>query len=567
MLRFFRSGGVAQALVAAIAVAIIVIFALEFRPGRGAGGPSLSRTCAVRIEGRCVDRKDYFAAEGLALRGVAPAVIKREGLRAKILEGLVERELLLMEAERLGLGVGEEQIEPELMAGRARVTLPAAEAAKLGPSLGLIDGVRLLQVKSPQTKAFDYEIYQRVIKSWSNRSPKEFSLWQRRELLAERVRDLVRARVRVADAEVFQAFEREKSKVVVRSVHVAKEWVAKWGVDLSDAAVDRWAAENVAQVDEAWKTEEPKFKAGCLLVREIAVPFAKDATSDEKVGARDRLEQAKERIDDGRPFALEARLTGTGDAAVVGGSIGCLDESYGEGAKELLAAAQSLAPGKVSAIVETPSGFHLLQLEAKLAEKDARTYGRRHVARRLAWKFLADEATRKLAAAIVERAKSGAKLEEAATALATELVEQTWGKPTAPAPGKTPEPHPALAADDRPKVSISAPFSIRSNPLREVPASATFAAKAFALAAPDAVHPEPIPARDGWVVLQLKEKEPATRAAFENEKHLWTRTLLAMKQDEAVARYLAQLRAAVKGKLEVDQKLAEDPAGAERDEG
>lgn len=567
MLRFFRSGGVAQAIVAAIAVGIIVVFALEFRPGRGSSGPSFVRTCAVRVEGRCVDKKDYYAAEGLALRGVAPGVIKREGLRAKVLEGLVERELLLMEAERLGLGVGEEQIEPELMAGRARMTLPAAEATKLGPSLGLVDGIRLLEVKSPQTRSFDYEIYQRVIKSWSNRSPKEFSLWQRREVLAERVRDLVRARVRVSDAEVFQAFEREKSKVVVRTVHVAKEWVAKWGVDLSDAAVDRWAAENVAQVDEAWKTEEAKFKAGCTLVRDLSVPFARDATDDEKVGARDRLEQAEERIRGGTAFQVEARVTGTGDAAIAGGSIGCLDETWGEGAKELLAAVEPLAPGKVSPIVEAPGAFHLLQLEGKLAEKDVRAYGRRHVARRLAWKFLAEEATRKLATELLARAKSGTKLEDAAVALAAELVERTWGKPKAPAPGKEPAPHPALTAEDRPKVSVSAPFSIRSNPLREVPASQALAAKAFALAAPDALHPEPLQAREGWVVLQLKDREPASRAAFENEKHLWTRPLLVMKQDDAVARYVAQLRAAVKGKIEVDQKLAEDPAGAGRDEG
>ena len=55
MLRFFRSGGVGQVLVAGVAFAIIVVFALEFRTGSNSSTAKLTRECAVSYAGNCLD--------------------------------------------------------------------------------------------------------------------------------------------------------------------------------------------------------------------------------------------------------------------------------------------------------------------------------------------------------------------------------------------------------------------------------------------------------------------------------------------------------------------------------
>jgi len=59
------------------------------------------------------------------------------------------------------------------------------------------DLIRPIPVTNPETKAFDYKVYDRVVRQFSNRSPTEFKTMQREELLAARLRDLVRSRVRV----------------------------------------------------------------------------------------------------------------------------------------------------------------------------------------------------------------------------------------------------------------------------------------------------------------------------------------------------------------------------------
>src|SRR3954468_5168912 len=132
MLSIFRGGGVSQVVVGGIAFSIILVFALEFRAGRNGPTASLKKECAVEIKGSCLDPKDYYASFGLIVpRGVDPKGARQLALHKKVLDGLVERELLVAEAERLGISVSANEVEDELFNGRAHVSLPAEDAEKL----------------------------------------------------------------------------------------------------------------------------------------------------------------------------------------------------------------------------------------------------------------------------------------------------------------------------------------------------------------------------------------------------------------------------------------------------
>src|SRR6185369_2519829 len=137
MLSLFRTG-IGNVVVAGIAFLIIVAFAIEFRAGRSGPSGKLARECAVAYAGYCVDTKEYYAAHGMIVpRGVEPKVSKKYSFNKRVLDGLIERELLVAEADKLGLRVGEESLEADLMAGRVRASLPADSMAELSPMLGL----------------------------------------------------------------------------------------------------------------------------------------------------------------------------------------------------------------------------------------------------------------------------------------------------------------------------------------------------------------------------------------------------------------------------------------------
>jgi peptidyl-prolyl cis-trans isomerase D len=574
MLSFFRKGGVAQFVVAAVAVGIIVVFVLEFRAGRGQSA-SWKQECAVEVYGSCIAPKEFQAAFLLVVpRGTPAKEIKKLSLRRQVLEGLVERELLMKEAERLGIAISEDEIDDELMSGRAHVSLPVSQPTlvaqlmlcrpdELGRACDVpFEMVRYLPVKSVQSGAFDIKIYERVIRNTTNRSPKEFKEMQRRELIAKRLRELVQSRARVSDGEAFAAFQRSNSRAVVRTVDIKRNWVAKYAADVSDAAVDRWAFENKEQVDEAWKTGQSAFKADCPLVSEIVQRFEPGSGEDEKVELRKKLEDALVKIKAGSPFGAVARQASSGEHALVGGELGCLEESYGPGAQELLQAAGKLKPGQVSPILESSVGFHIVQFHGKLAAADVEKVGRRQVARKLAVKFLADDLAKKLAGELIEKVKGGAKLEDATAELAARYASKDQSKPKPAAPGVAPKPAPkpaALEDADRPEVDVSPPFDMTLNPIPNAMPTENPAAFAYALEKPGGVHPTPIATTDGVAVLELREKTLAKREDFEKDRAALLRKARKDKEEDAVVRYLAALRKAAEDKVKIDQRFVEDP--------
>lgn len=566
MLSFFRKGGGGQIIVGAVVFAIIVVFVLEFRPGRE-GGSGFSRECAVKVFDGCVDRKEYFAAYGLIVpREMPQKKIKSMGLKKAIMDGFVERELLLKEAERLGVSVSDAELDEELASGRARISLPYHQLGWLGYTLGIGDEmVRLLPVKSSQSGEFDYKIYERSVRNTTNRSPKEFKEMQRREVIAQRVRDLVRSRVRVSEVEAYTQWERERSKAVARVVSVPREWFAKWVVDASDAAVDDWALKNEKLVSDAWKQAQANWKAECPIVSEVVASVEEESGDATKTEQRQKVQAALDRIKKGEAFDAVARSASEGAAAELGGELGCLNETYGPGSSELLDAIKSMKPGQVSEVVESKRGFHVIKLHSRVAEKDLEAVGRRATARRMAVPALATELAKEFADKLIEKAKAGAKLEDLVKELSLEYAQRRTTKKVAVAgaPGPAPvaakkaEP-PALEDALRPKLEITAPFSVAGSPVQDPMPGEAPAAKVFELEKADALVEKPVRTGAGFAVLQLKEKTPAKKEEFEKDRLSILRTLRVAKEQDAVARYIAALRGKVKEKITYDQRLLED---------
>jgi peptidyl-prolyl cis-trans isomerase D len=570
MMRFFRSSGIGQGVMAAIVVLIIAVFALEFRAGRGSPTSALSEECAVKYAGECIDAKDFYAAVGLIAERVPAKQSRALSLRKKILDGLAERELLYEEAKKLDLGVSDDAIEQEIMAGRAYVSLPAADADMLAFQLGLCRrsqmgfgcepgtalGVRQLHVRRTPTEPFDYNLYQKSIRVVANRGPKEFRSMQERELVAERLRELVRSRVRVSDNEAFSIYERSRSRAVVRSVMLDRSWFGRFALDLSDSSVDAWSKEHASQVDDSWKAQSAEFTAGCPLVSQLVVPLEPMAPDSAKLDAQGLILSLRERVKKGEAFEAVAREASSGPSAALGGRVGCPSASYGPDAKLVREAAEKLEKGALSDPIETSSGFVVVRLDGKLEAATAERDGRSQVARLLYLKFAQDEAMNAFASDVVAKVKAGAKLEEVVTAKTDELARRSFKpKPGAKDPGSPP----GLGATDRPRFEVSPPFTASGNPLPDVVPRESLAARAFALDKADAIDEKPIETDTGLVVIQLKEKTPASREEFEKEKWTILAELRRAKARDALVRYVADLKRVAGDKFKIHEPFAEEP--------
>lgn len=548
MLNSFRSGGLIQFMMGGVVLLIIAAFALDSR------GPSTSyeAECVVQVGERCVHPRDFTAAFQLSVRpDLTPKEIRRLQIRKMLLDGLVERELLIDEAERLGIGISEEKVDAELALGRFHFSLPAERDGQL-PMMTYVN------VRHPDTNAFNFELYQRVVRNYARMSTKDFKAYQTEELIASRMRDASKTAVRVSEAEAYSQFEHATAKATVRVAQLATDWFARFGTQLSDDAVRAYMTANQTDVDAAFNAAEATYVEGCPLVSEIAFtyPPAADETDEAETRAQAERVAALTAGASAAEFEALARLHSTAPSASYGGKRGCLAASEGEEVAELVKAAEGLAPGAVSKLLQLPRGFHILRVEQRLAKDDIATVGRLWVARPLAARSAAEGVTRQFADALKASMASGKTMQEAldelieSTLAASPLVTARLVKPNELEKA-------ALSSRDRPQVDVSSSFSLAgvANPVPNAVVGAAAKQLAFTLKEIGDVYPEPIETHTGFALLQLKDKEPAKREDFEKEKAEVMRQLSERAESDALTAFVNRLRKAREHEITINQRF------------
>lgn len=546
MLDLFRKRGLSSVVYAVVIAGTLLVFVIGFRPNAGQKTGSIKEACAATVRGFCIDPKSLRASYRMIMpRGRSGEVLTARARQMQLsriaLDGLVERELLVGEAERLGLTVTEDEVTESIFDGFIWLSLPS-DAPDLGFSLGIPDGHVYAGFKDPKTKEFDLKVYERNVKALTGRSPQEFREWQQRELLAAKVRDLVRAPVRVSDDEAFDAFVSERTTASVGYVEVKTEWVEKWAVDAPAAAVDAWMKDraNAAQV----KT----------MIRHVLIKPAGESDSDAGLDqARTLAEQVLTRAKKGEDFEkLAAEYSKDPGSAKNGGAVGTETAGFVEPFRD---AADKLQPGEIlPALVDTQFGFHVIKKDAAKREDIEAAY--RHakgleVAKELASKVLAELKAGKSEADAVE-AVFGPLFKKSRTVprTAPEGEDADGGAPADA--GTTTE----TAGDDpnRPRAETTSGFNRGGDPVRGVGGETAQRVRAFAFdAKPGALFEEPVRSDDGFVLVRVKEQHKADRAEFDKERDAFSAELLARKQAEALVLYVKRLREAAKGEITVDE--------------
>jgi len=98
----------------------------------------------------------------------------------------------------------------------------------------------------------------------------------------------------------------------------------------------------------------------------ILIQVTADASEEEKLAARKKIEDIQIKIEAGDDFADLARQYSEGPSSVNGGDLGYFDRK--KMVKPFSDAAFDLTPGQVSNIVETRFGFHLIKVYDKKAK-------------------------------------------------------------------------------------------------------------------------------------------------------------------------------------------------------
>ncbi|WP_437947349.1 peptidylprolyl isomerase [Sorangium sp. So ce296] len=576
---------------AAIVIAIAVVFIVQFRPNTGPV-QSTASTCAVEVRGSCISSVEFNASKNLlAMRSVDENRLRAMGYRRLTAEGLYERWLLNEDAKRLGITVSDDELTSELVAGRVRVSLPADKIRQVGYALNLReDLIRYLDVRNRQTKKFDSKQYEKQIRAITKMSPTDFRDYQRKELVAARMRDLIRARVRVGENEAFEQFSREKSTRTLSYVRFDRRFYGDLVVDRSEKAVQAWADANKEELDKAWEGRKAQYLPECRVARDLMVEVkpaeAEQGPEAGKAAAKARIEAAVQRLKKGESFADVARGASDDPSAARGGELGCVTK--GRLSKPVEDKLFAMKAGEVSDIIETEDGFHVIKLEQIAKDADAEKIGRLETARDLYTAHESERLAAEAAKQVLAAAAGGKSLDDA---LAAHLAQLAPAKDKAGAGAKAGE-QPAAAKQDgskdeaakeggqaepgearppytmanhpnRPTVETSLPFNVSGSPITDARDSTEAARIAFQLDKPGDLPKDVVALENGYAVIQLKEKTSASQEQWDKDREFYTAAMRAAKQNDALVGYIRRLKSTIGSEVKYDQNLLKESKPAD----
>jgi len=381
---------VQQGLTMLIFGAIIVVFALNFGPGSVSqcGG---KLPAAATVNGRLISEADFtrryaqvYANYAQAMPSFSVEQAKSMGLKSQVMDAMVGEELLAQEAERRGITVPQEELRAE------------------------IKKVPLFQ----KDGKFDKETYKKYARNIALTEAK-FEEDYSRQLLSQKMRQALEDLVVVPETEVKEQFINKNNRADIEFVKVDPAAFRK-DLKVSDADVQKLIAEDPKAVEEYFNTHAQRYnEPRRVRARHILVKVMEKAADDVEKKAKEKIDQAKARLDKGEDFAAVAREMSEDASAANGGDLGL--QGPGVWVKPFEDEANRLKPGETGNIIRSRFGYHIIKVEeVKEASKKELKDVQPEVARLVAEERALKKAAKDKAEKLLADAKAGKKLEELA---------------------------------------------------------------------------------------------------------------------------------------------------------
>jgi len=285
-------------------------------------------------------------------------------IRTQALLQVINTELLVQEATKIGLDVDEQELRDSI------ANIPDFRIDGRFNKTRYLEALRLNLPK-----------------------PGDFEDNQRRQVLSEKLLGLIRAGVQVSDAELAERFHFENDRVALRFIKVPRADFVD-SVSFDDAQLTAYYDENrenfrrpeqtviryMAFRPEAFEDQvEPtdtdleiyfdEHKADFAVkeqvrARHILLRLSPEASDDKKAAVKEKAIGIRKRARDGEDFAELAVEFSEDSTAADGGDLGAF--ARGVMTPPFEEAAFALEPGGISDLVETQFGIHIIKVEEKI---------------------------------------------------------------------------------------------------------------------------------------------------------------------------------------------------------
>ncbi len=296
---------------------LAAIFGTQWGPGsRGCNQNALRVNHVARVYGNTISEQDFQSVGRLT--GLSESRNSRT-LRQAIVDGLIERELLAREAERLGFSVSDDEMNREIRDGYYYISLGSREIDQLAGPFGARSvssrqhtSYARQQASTADTPppAFRYEDFEGWVRGYFGRTIPDYKRMMAREMLAEAMRNVVMANVRVSEDEVWRDYQRQHEQVAIRYTRFSPDFYRETVNDEDAAAVTAFAAAHQEEINRQWeqRRESLQHLPVQVRVRQIRLSFPTDVQEPTRIATQQRAEELRRRILAGEDFVRLARL-------------------------------------------------------------------------------------------------------------------------------------------------------------------------------------------------------------------------------------------------------------------
>ena len=347
---------------------VVLSFIFLYIPNRQtADQPAASRDVVASVDGReiTVDRfRRVYLQQMQAYRNayggnMDERLLKQLGIDQRILQGLIEEEAALAEAEKLGIKASDQEVVARIQ------SLPAFQ--ENGRFVGETRYRQVLQVQNPPLR------------------PDEFEEQVRRGIVMEKLQGVLTDWITVSDLEVEAEFKRRNEKVKLAVVNFTADKFRE-ATTATDAEISSWFDSHkndykipekrkvkyalintqgmrdsqqisAADVQKHYQDNQQQFSTP-EQVRASHILFKVEGKDEAAV--RKQAESVLARVKAGEDFV---KLANQYTEEEVGKTRGGDLDFFGRGqmAKEFEDAAFALKPGEISGIVKTQFGLHIIK--------------------------------------------------------------------------------------------------------------------------------------------------------------------------------------------------------------
>jgi peptidyl-prolyl cis-trans isomerase D len=335
---------------------VIAVFIVNFGPqspsgcdGRGEGAQSGIE--GARVKDRTIGRQSYlYGMTMVGAQNIPPQRAKMMRLHETIMDLLIDREIMASEAEKAGFRVTDEEVEDFIGEHQKVIALGREQKMSFFEREGKVS----------------YENFRKFVQFQLGMTPRAFIEEQRREMLASRMRDSLRAGVAVSPDEVKEDWVRQADQVNVEYVRFPIHAYAS-ELELKAEEISAYAAAN----DEALKKLYDERKAALYEkqpkqrhLRQILVKLPSEPTETDVATAQKKADALAARIRKGEAFAKVAKAASEDERTKArGGDLGWQRVGGAMLDPAVEAKLGEAKDGELVGPVKTVSGFVLVTAE------------------------------------------------------------------------------------------------------------------------------------------------------------------------------------------------------------